>query len=629
MKLHFWKEFAGFSVLALLLAIGAVAAEPIRYEISFEPPNTHMLDITIRAGELDGKQVRFAIPDWTPGGYGIQNFADDVQDFRATDEAGHAADWRKTDSQTWQIELHGATSVIVHYKIYANGHGATYNEQHGALQGPAIWMYVVDGKTRPTQLKVDTGSLPSGWKIATGMRKTGEDIYAAEDYDWFADAPLELGKFVERDFTTLGTTYHVIVHDELGSDEFPEFLQGLQRVIEKGLVPVLAPVVGGKTAAPFSDYYFIIHINGPWRGTCGGLEHLNSTSIGCFNELDDRRPTNRHYIVNTYQNTLDVAAHEFFHAWNVKRLRPRELGPFDYTQMVHTPSLWISEGITDYYAAVALARTGIFTPQDYLDHMGRVITALEQSPGRKERSIADTSWDTWFGGGGGGFGAGAYSTNLVNTNYSYYDGGNVMGLLLDLEIRHATQNRKSLDDWMRLMYQRYALPKPGFEPGDAVRAASEVAGTDMTSFFAHYVTGKDLPPYERDLAYAGIRLEQETSAAAWVGATLDTDPAGHVLITNIIPGSPAEHDGLDRGDVITALDGKAVDRKALDEALAAGHPGDKFDLTVTRFAKPQTISVTSATDPTITYTLKPMENPNELQKKIYDSYFTPQEQNKP
>ena len=624
MKLHFWKEFAGFSVLALLLAVGAVAAEPVRYEISFEPPNTHMLDITIRAGGLDGKQVQFAIPDWTPGGYGIQNFAEDVQDFHATDEAGHAADWRKTDSQTWQIELHGAASVIVHYKIYANGHGATYNEQHGALQGPAIWMYLVDGKTRPTQLKIDTASLPSGWKIATGMRKTGENIYAADDYDWFADAPLELGKFVERDFTTLGTTYHVIVHDELGSDEFPEFLQGLQRVIEKGIVPVLAPVVGGKTAAPFSDYYFIIHINGPWRGTCGGLEHLNSTSIGCFNELDDRRPTNRHYIVNTYQNTLDVAAHEFFHAWNVKRLRPRELGPFDYTQMVPTPSLWISEGITDYYAAVALARTGIFSPQDYLDHMGRVITALEQSPGRKERSIADTSWDTWFGGGGGGFGAGAYSTNLINTNYSYYDGGNVMGLLLDLEIRHATQNRKSLDDWMRLMYQRYALPKPGFEPGDAVRAASEIAGTDMTSFFAHYVTGRDLPPYERDLAYAGIRLEQQTSVAAWVGATLDTDPAGHVLITNIIPGSPAERDGLDRGDVITALDGKAVDRKALDAALAAGHPGDKFDLTVTRFAKPQTISVTSTTDPTITYTLKPMDNPSELQKKIYDSYFTPQ-----
>jgi predicted metalloprotease with PDZ domain len=624
MRISPWKQVAGFFALTLLLATGTAAAEPVRYELSFEHPNTHLLDITIHAGGLDGKQVRFAIPDWTPGGYGIQNFAEDVQRFSATDSAGHAADWRKTDSQTWQIELHGAASVIVRYQVYANGHGATYNEQHAALQGPAIWMYVVDGKTWPTQLKIDTASLPSDWKIATGMKKTGENMYAADDYDWFADAPIEAGKFVERDFTALGTTYHVIVHDELGSDEFPEFIQGMQRVIEKGIVPVFAPVVGGNTPAPFSDYYFIIHINGPWRGTCGGLEHLNSTSIGCFNELDDRRPTNRHFILNTYQNTLDVAAHEFFHAWNVKRLRPRELGPFDYTQMVHTPSLWISEGVTDYYAAVALARTGIFTPQDYLDHMGRVITALEQSPGRKERSIADTSWDTWFGGGGGGFGGGAYATNLGNTNYSYYDGGNVIGLLLDLEIRHATENRKSLDDWMRLMYQRYALPKPGFEPGDAVRAASEIAGMDMSDFFARYVTGKDLPPYERDLAYAGIHIEGHTSNAAWLGATLDTDSSGHALITNIIPGSPAEEDGLDRGDVITALDGNAVDRKAFDAALAARHPGDKFDLTVTRFAKQQNISVTSATDPTITYTLKPMDNPTELQKKIYASYFTPQ-----
>src|ERR1700683_2738126 len=244
MRIFLWKEVAGFFALTLLLATGAAAADPVRYELSFEHPNTHLLDLTIHPGGLDGKQVRFAIPDWTPGGYGIQNFAEDVQAFSATDSAGHALDWRKTDSQTWQIELHGAESVIVRYQIYANGHGATYNEQHAALQGPAIWMYVVDGKTWPTQLKIDAASLPSGWKIATGMQKTGENMYAADDYDWFADAPIEVGKFVERDFTALGTTYHVIVHDELGSDEFPEFLQGVQRVIEKGSVPVCAPVVG-------------------------------------------------------------------------------------------------------------------------------------------------------------------------------------------------------------------------------------------------------------------------------------------------------------------------------------------------------------------------------------------------
>jgi predicted metalloprotease with PDZ domain len=621
MKIRVCKQFARFLALTFLFLSTAAATEPVRYELSFEHSNTHMLDITIHAAGLDGKQVRFAMPDWLPGGYGIANFAQDVQGFSATDPAGHALTWRKTDSQTWQIELHGAQSASIHYQIYANGHGSTYNEQHAALQGPSTWMYLVDGKTRATELKIDTASLPTNWKIATGMRKTGDNMYAADDYDWFADAPIEIGNFVQRDFTALGTNYHVVVHDELGSDEFPEFLQGMQKVIEKGIVPVLAPVVGGKTPAPFADYYFIIHINGPWRGTCGGLEHLNSTSIGCFNELDDRRPTNRHFILNTYQNTLDVAAHEFFHAWNVKRLRPRELGPFDYTQMVHTPSLWISEGITDYYAAVALSRTGVFSPQDYLDHMARVITAFEQAPGRKERSIADTSWDTWFGGGGFG---GQYSSNLGNTNYSYYDGGNILGLLLDLEIRHATQNRKSLDDWMRLMYQRYALPKPGFEPDDAVHAASEIAGADMSAFFQHYLTGKDPLPYDQDLAYAGIQVEKHTSSAAWLGATIDADSGGHALITNIIPGSPAEKDGLDRGDVITALDGKPIDRKAFDAAIAAGHPGDKFNLTVTRFAKPHEISVTSAADPSITYSLKPMDNQTESQKKIYDSYFTPQ-----
>ena len=530
MNLRVFKHSIQFLAAALLASSAAIAAEPVKYELSFEHSNTHMLKVTVTAAGLDGKEAKFAMPDWLPGGYGIANFAQDVQEVSATDGAGHPLTWRKTDSQTWQIDLHGATTASIHYKTYANGHGSTFNEQHASLQGPGLWMYLVDGKTRPTELKIDSASLPTNWKIATGMRKAGDNMYAADDYDWFADAPIEIGNFVERNFTSQGTTYHVVVHDELGSDEFPEFLKGMQTVIEKGIVPVLAPVVGGKTPAPFADYYFIIHINGPWRGTCGGLEHLNSTSIGCFNELDDKRPTNRHNILNTYQDTLDVAAHEFFHAWNVKRLRPRELGPFDYTQMVHTPSLWISEGITDYYAAVALSRTGIFSPQEYLDHMARVITALEQAPGRKERTIADTSWDTWFGGGGFG---GQFSSNLGNTNYSYYDGGNVLGLMLDLEIRHATQNRKSLDDWMRLMYQRYALPKPGFESEDAVRAASEIAGTDMSPFFQHYLTGKDPLPYDRDFGYAGIQVEKHMSSAAWLGATIDADPAGHALVTNI------------------------------------------------------------------------------------------------
>ena len=161
MKFRVAGKLAQLFAAGFLLASAASAAEPVRYELSFEHANTHMLDVTIRAAGLSGKQARFAMPDWLPGGYGIANFAQDVQGFSAWDSAGHPLVWRKTDSQTWQIELNGSQEAVVHYKTYANGHGSTFNEQHAALQGPSTWMYLVDGKTRPTELKIDTASLPS------------------------------------------------------------------------------------------------------------------------------------------------------------------------------------------------------------------------------------------------------------------------------------------------------------------------------------------------------------------------------------------------------------------------------------------------------------------------------------
>ena len=195
---------------------------------------------------------------------------------------------------------------------------------------------------------------------------------------------------------------------------------------------------------------------------------------------------------------LFVASHEFFHAWNVKRLRPLPLGPFDYTQMVHTPSLWISEGLTSYYGELNLVRAGLLTPEKYLELMGRAITNFEATPARQERSIEDTSWDTWYSRS-----VVSQENNLRNTNYSYYDGGQVMGHILDFAIRHDTGNVKSLDDWMRLLYSRYALPKAGFQPDDAVKAANEIAGKDVSALFAKYIAGKEAIPYEEYFGYAG------------------------------------------------------------------------------------------------------------------------------
>jgi predicted metalloprotease with PDZ domain len=402
--------------------------------------------------------------------------------------------------------------------------------------------------------------------------------------------------------------------DPKEEQDFSKFAADLQKVVE-AVVPILAPAVGGNRAAPFAEYYFLIHIN-PGGGVAGGIEHLNSTAITVNSGWSDHGPVTSQYLTDVYTVKLFVAAHEFFHAWNVKRLRPRELGPFDYSRIVYTPSLWISEGLTSYYAGLALERAGFLNPQQYLDYIGRLWTGLEEKPGRKERSIAETSWDTWFGGPNTG------QNNLANTNYSYYDGGQTLGCLLDMEIRNHTQNRKSLDDWMRLLYTRYALPRPGFEPADAVRAASEVAGVDMSGFFERYVFGKDPLPYERDFAYAGIQVLTSTHPQAWLGAVTQADAAGRALVSNILPGSPAETGGLDRGDVIMAVDTRVVDRAGFEKDLAARHIGDTLSLTVNHLSRVEQVSVKLGTNPYPIYTLKPMENPSELQRAIYKSYLS-------
>ncbi|HET6178307.1 MAG TPA: PDZ domain-containing protein [Candidatus Sulfotelmatobacter sp.] len=613
-------------LFGLFLATGGLsfAAEPVHYELSFEQPNTHLMDITIHTGELDGKTVRFALPYWAPGVYIAEEFAVNVQGFRATDDAGALLAWHKAeDGQTWEVDLAGRTSVVIHYQIYANGmpfRGAQYNEHHASLTGAAVWMYMVDGKNRSAELTIDRSRLPASWKIATGMQNRSLNQYGAADYDWFADCPVEISDFAEKDFTALGTNYHVVVDDQIGKKDFTQFTQDLQRIVEKGVVPILAPVVAPPLPAPFSEYWFLIHVNPGFGGVGAGVEHLTSTMIVIGSDWDDHSSTSHDSMGDLYTYKLDLVAHEFFHAWNVKRLRPRPLGPFDYSRPVHTTSLWISEGLTDYFAAIAMLRAGYYKPQDYLDLTARVITGFEQDPGRSERSIADTSWDTWFGfagAGAGGFGP-RFSNNLANTNYSYYDGGHILGLLLDLEIRHVTGNRQSLDDWLRLMYQRYALPKPGFEPEDAVRAATEVAGTDMSEFFRRYVSGKDPLPHEKDLSYAGIRVDKEYPAGGWLGVTVE-DQKGRAVVANVVPGSPAEIAGLDRGDEIVAAGDKAVDARALIGILKERSAGSQVVLTVIRAGIVRSLPVTLAKNPSPTYKLRPVEHPTPEQAEIYRS----------
>ena len=347
------------------------------------------------------------------------------------------------------------------------------------------------------------------------------------------------------------------------------------------------PVTGTPQAAPFKDYYFIFHI---WPKTGGGLEHLNSTQINFGTDWDSTQPL-PNSTMNQYDLKLFVTAHEFFHAWNVKRIRPLPLGPFDYTQMVHTPSLWISEGLTSYYGALGVERAGLVTPQQYLDNLAKGITNYEAKPGLKERSIEDTSWDTWFSNPM----SISQANNLANTYYSYYDGGQLMGHILDFAIRDSTNNQKSLDDWMRLLYSRYALPKPGFKPEDAIRAANEVSGKDISELFSRYISGKEPIPYEKYFALAGIEVTKKIDTDdAWLGVETKKSDDNHAQIRNVIPGSPADTAGLSNDDVIFAIDGRPVDSDAWTPQLAMHKPGDSIRLTVLRLGEFKDFTATLA-----------------------------------
>jgi predicted metalloprotease with PDZ domain len=597
--------------LALLISpAGAAATTPLRYELGFERPNTHLMNVTIHATDLKGPSVEFAMPDWAPGAYGVENYSANIQRFRAAAD-GKELRWRKTDSQTWRVELAGASGVTVSYQVFGDSlrnNQAQYNERHVFIGGPAVWMYLVGGKERPVELSI---VVPAGWKVATGMERTSDHTFRAVDYDWFEDAPIEISDFAEKDFQVLGTTYHVIVHDAAGRKDFSKFVLDLQKFVAT-IVPIFQPVAGGEQAAPFKEYWFLFHI---WPNSGGGLEHLNSTQINFSTDWDSMEPVPGRG--NQYNVKLYVSAHEFFHAWNVKRLRPRPLGPFDYSQMVHTPSLWISEGLTSYYGWLALERAGLLTPQQYLDGIADLITKFEQEPGRQERTIEDTSWDTWYPRGDTGA-----QNNLRNTSYSYYDGGQIMGHILDFAIRQDTRNQKSLDDWMRLLYSRYALPKPGFQPEDAVKAASEVASTDLSEIFRQYISGKERIPYETYFAYAGITVEKQLDTEkAWIGATQEKGDDGRAKIRNVIPGSPAETAGLDRDDVVLAVDSRVVNADAFTRTVSEHKPGDSIRVTVIRLGELKDIPVTLAASPYASYKLKPMEHPTEEQKAIYNGWM--------
>jgi predicted metalloprotease with PDZ domain len=545
------------------------------------------------------------MPVWTPGSYLVREFARHVQDFTA-DADGRALEWTKIDKDTWRIKTSGARQWRVTYRVYANEltvRTSELNSDHAFWNNGNLLMYPAGYLKAPSTLRI----VPvSGWKIATGLPAVDgqPNTFRAEDFDILYDSPVEVSNFKQLDFMVRGVPHRIIIDGDGNYD--PERLRAsVQKIVEAETA-----LFGG---IPYHDYTFILHLR---SNTGGGLEHLNSTALG-FKRFGFATEAG-------YQNFNALVAHEFFHLWNVKRIRPDALGPFDYTKENYTRLLWVAEGVTEYYGQLMLSRAGLISNQAYLDHLAQQIQDFEELPGRKVMSAEEASFDSWI----------KYyrpDENSVNSQISYYDKGELLGLLLDLNIRRRTGGAKSLDDVMRYLYTEFYLKGRNYTPADFQKACELAAAANLEEFFTRYVRGKDelTGAYNQELAGAGLRLEQAgfgigldegdkiVRLKAFLGADLEEKTTdGFVVIKDVRAGSPAYEQGLNAKDQIIALDGARVDKETFESLIAAKRPGDTVRILVFRFDNVRTFDIKLAGRVDGPYRIVPAPNASEQQRRI-------------
>src|SRR5712671_5848981 len=486
----------GVIVLFTAAAAPAQSIAPLSSNISFTVamprPYTHLFEIEMRAKIPANLQVPnesdLVMPVWTPGSYLIREFERHVQDF-AADVDGRPLEWTKVNKNTWRIKTGGARQWRATYHVYANElsvRTSELNSDHAFWNNATLLMYPAGHLKAPSTLHVVPAK---DWKIATGLPevKGKPNSFHAENFDVLYDSPVEVSNFKQLDFQVRGVAHRIVIDGEGNYD--PE---RLRRDVQK-IVEAETAMFGG---IPYHDYTFILHLR---SNTGGGLEHLNSTALG-FKRFGFATE-------DGYRKFQALVAHEFFHLWNVKRIRPDALGPFDYTKENYTRLLWVAEGITDYYGQLMPRRAGLISDQTYLDQLAKRIQSFEETPGRGKMSAEESSFDSWIK---------LYrpDENSINSQISYYDKGELLGLLLDLDIRRRTHGAKSLDDVMRYLYDEFYKKGRNYTPADMQRACELMAGASLDQFFSRYVRGRDElePIYNEILAGAGLRLEQSGMA---------------------------------------------------------------------------------------------------------------------
>jgi predicted metalloprotease with PDZ domain len=563
--------------VVVLLSFGMKAKSEVKigFEVSFTEPQAHYANVEMSISGINKEYVDVKMPVWAPGSYLVREFSKNVEGFEAK-AAGKPLRFEKFSKNTWRI-YSGNKKIQINYRVYANEvsvRTAFIDNTHAFLSSTGIFMYPEGYLKSPSTVTV----IPfEGWsKVSTSLEPVpGKRFsYTAPDFDILFDSPLEVGNQDVFDFTAAGVRHEVAMYGG-GNYDKERLKVDMAKIVEQ------ATAIYGEN--PNKHYTFIVH--NFLRGG-GGLEHLSSTVLGASHD--------QYGTEKGYNGFLSLVAHEYHHLWNVKRMRPVALGPFDYDNENYTTNLWIAEGFTAYYENKFMLRAGFNSPDEFVGNLVSSLATVENTPGTRQQSAAMSSYDAWI----------KYyrpNENSNNTGVSYYSKGEVIGTLMDLAIAHATKGAKSLDDVMKAMYFQCKTLKRGYTDAEFKAMVEKVSGQSFTEFWAKYVNGTEPVDYRTFFGYAGLDVKNvnEGKQVPYLGiATARKE--GKIYITAVSRNSAAWTSGLNVNDEVVDLDGTPAEPVVERMAEVTGKKvNDVVKLTIIRDGVTKVFSVKLNASPNI------------------------------
>ncbi|MCA9319473.1 MAG: M61 family metallopeptidase [Planctomycetes bacterium] len=550
----------------------SVAGEgALTYWVGMSRPESHEFEVKILARGARGNTIDFVMPSWSPGRYVIYDFARHVQDVRAQAEGGADLPVERVAKDRWRVDTRGNEGVLVSYRVFANFLSGTFSQldtSHASVNGPSVFLFPDGMEGQPITLFVDP---PAGrnWRTATALDPAdGPNRFRAANYDELIDSPIEVGQFEEFRFESHGVPVHVAIHQDGSDSRTAALVQNCEK-----LCKAFGDMFEG---LPFERYLFLFHFgHGPAEGD--GMEHRGSTRVVSVGRLDDQ----------TLESATRTAAHELFHAWNVERLRPRELVDADLTREAYTHSLWIAEGLTSYFQELLQLRAGIVTRDQFRSRLGELLTRVDRTPGEGRMSVREASFLTWLWESRNPQHG---ESNQRNQWIDYYAKGASLGFLIDLEIRAATQGERGLEDVFKEMIADESLLRRGYTGDDFFAACEAVSGRSFADFSRRYVEGTERPPYREIAARSGLRLisggQSNESGLSMVGDRVE----------NVRPASEAARAGIQRHDRILRVGGSSVGG-GIDEHIARLGTGSRTTVTVLRNGRELTLPLTVSPAP--------------------------------